>query len=473
MTLDGDGHVAVYAQTGAGKSVSVTIPNAFWWPGSLVVLDVKGDVFEATAGHRRDVLKQEVYRFDPASDEQRSHRWNPFECVDRRSFHRFRQIARQANMLFPEIDVVGGGANPAKFWDDAGRQAFTAIATILAEAVDGDLTMEEITHLFLRRDGHEVLSRRLVEWERAGQQFSRIAINQLSDYVGDDPKLRNDIRKTCSVKMQSWSDPQLAAVTAASDFDLRDLRRKPMTIYVTVQPGNIPRLRPLLRLFFDQVINLNTDRLPKQDPQLKEPVLMLCDEIARLGRMDILAQAPQYVRDYGIRMVFIGQSKAQFRAIYGENETDDIFSNIGAEIVFGTSDAKLAQEIESRLGDNTVMFTTRNKPRFMSWANLSKHGQSEHPHRRPLMLDQEVMQMDPSEQIIIRPGMPPAKTERIRWFDDPQLAKLRRPAPTIPRLNIDVASAWSAPPPSTPQPKPPAKRQSVKRSAALAPRPRT
>jgi type IV secretion system protein VirD4 len=437
IRFGGGSHVAVYAPTESGKSVSISIPNAFAWPGSLVVLDVKGEVFEKTAGHRA-AMGQKIYRFDPASDDECSHRWDPFASIDRHSHRRFRQISRQANMLFPEMNTVGSSANNGKFWDDAGRQAFTAVATILAESLSEDLTMEEMTHLFLRLDGHEVLKAKLVRWVREGQRFSRIAVNQLSDFVGEDAKLRGDIRKTVSTRLQTWADPQIAAVTAASDFDLRDLRREPMTIYVTVQPGNIPRLRPLLRLFFDQVINLNTDLMPKQDPTLKVPVLMLMDEIARLGRMDILAQAPQYVRDYGIRMAFIGQSKAQFRSIYGENETDDIFSNVGAEIMFGTADAKLSQEMENRLGDDTVMFTTRNRPRFMAWMNWSKQGESDHPHRRPLMLDQEIMQMDPTKQIIIRPGMPPMLTDRIRWYDDPRFEGLVQPPPTIPKLDIQV-----------------------------------
>jgi type IV secretion system protein VirD4 len=437
VTLPGGGHVALYAPTESGKGTGFVLPNAFAWPGSMVVLDVKGEVFEATAGHRK-VMGQEIYRFDPAAADARSHRWDPFALVDRRSDARFRQISRNANMLFPEVDSVGGGGNHNKFWDDAGRQAFTAVSTMLAETPGEDLTMEAVTHLFLQKDGHERLASKLTEWGQKGHQYSRIVVNQLSDYIGDDPKLRGDIRKTISTRLQVWSDPQICAATAANDFDLGDIRRKPMTIYVTVQPSEIPRVRPLLRLFFDQVIQANTEAMPKQDPTLKVPVLLLLDEIARLGRMDVLAQAPQYVRDYGIRVALVGQSKAQFRAIYGENETDDIFANIGAEIMFGSSDVKLTAEVEKRMGDNTVMFTTRNRPRFMAWLHWAKQGESEHPHRRPLMLHQELMQMPLDEQVIIRPGMPPMKTKRMRWYNDPRFSSLKRPPPVIPKLHISV-----------------------------------
>ena len=55
------------------------------------------------------------------------------------------------------------------------------------------------------------------------------------------------IRKTVTTRLQVWHNPRIAAATASSDFDVRDLRRQPMTIYVAVAPGDIPRMAPLLR----------------------------------------------------------------------------------------------------------------------------------------------------------------------------------------------------------------------------------
>jgi type IV secretion system protein VirD4 len=120
--------------------------------------------------------------------------------------------------------------------------------------------------------------------------------------------------------------------------------------------------------------------------------------------------------------------------------TADIFDNLGAEIVFGTADPDLTKELEERFGDGTVMFTTFNKPRFWSWFNLSKQSAGEHPHRRPLMLDQEVARMSPDEQLIIRPGMRPMKTRRIQWWSDPRFTTLVIPPPMIPLLPVHIAA---------------------------------
>jgi type IV secretion system protein VirD4 len=432
--LGGGEPVALHARTGSGKSVSMTMPNCFTWKGSLVVLDVKGEAFKHTAGYRAQ-MGQKVYLFDPASKEGRSHRWNPFSTIDRNSFTRHAEIARQANLLFPEMASSGSSTNP--FWQDAGRQAFASVATIIAETPEEPFTVDAVRRVFMRPDGRDWIAKLVADRRRQGLSYSKSAVEGAADYVsGGNPKTIEDIEKTITTHLQIWSDPQLVAATSASDFDLGDLRKQPMTIYVKVAPGQIPRLRPLLRLFFDAAINLNTIVTPQEDPTLTTQALFILDEFARLGRIDSLAQAAQYTRGYGLRMAYILQSKSQLRAIYGKDGTADIFDNVGAEIVFGTADAELTQELEKRLGDDTVMFTTRNKPRFMSWMNWAKHAESDHPHRRPLMLDQEIARMSPKEQLIIRPGMQPIKSLRAEWFSDPAFVSRVRAVPRIPELDV-------------------------------------
>lgn len=439
ITFGGGEPVGVHARTGSGKSADFAIPNCFTWEGSLVVLDVKGDAFRATAGHRSVAMGQDVYVLAPAHRSGRSHRWDPFASVRRNSIDRFRQIANIGNIQFPEVHQVGSGGNNSKFWDDAGRQAFKAVAMLLAESPFERLSMERITRLFMRADGHEFMADLISGRRGTEDPYSQDAVDGLSDYIGEDPKLRGDIRKTVSTAMQIWTEPYIASLTSGSDFDLRDLRRKPMTIYVIVAPRDIGWLKPLLRLFFDQLINLNTEVTPKHDSSLKYQTLVLLDEFVRLGRMDSLAHAAQYTRDYGVRVAYVVQNKAQVSNIYGRDGTADIFGNLGAELIFGANDQQVVADLEARLGDNTVTYANRSRPRYWSWFNMSKQSESEHPHKRPLMLDQEIAQMSPDEQLIIRPGMKPMKTGRARWFSDPVFTTRVRPPPVIPKLDVSIA----------------------------------
>ena len=456
INFTGSEHCSLYARTGTGKSSSVVIPNCFAWRGSLVVLDVKGEAFKATAGYRKYGLGQDVYLFDPAAENERTHRWNPLQPVQRDSTSRFDQISRQAFMLFPDASV-GSSSNADAFWIPSARGAFIAVATLLAETPGADFTIANVLRMFARSDSRDVLAR-MIRQRRAsrGPCYSQIAIDGLSDYLGGSGDQVGGIRKMTSTRLQAWFNPRIAASTAVSDFDIRQIRRRPMTIYVTVQPGNIARMRPVLSLFFDALVNLNTDVVPEDDPAIRWQTLVLLDEFIRLGKMESLSEAAQYVRGYGLRLLYVVQSKAQLRAKYGPDAAEDLFDNTGCEIVFGTNDLKLTKELSERMGDDTINVVTKNRPRWLAWMNWNKQSEAEHPHRRPLMLPQEIARLSPTEQLILRPGMLPAKTAQARWYDDPHFTSCVRPPPEIPRLNVVVAEDdGQTMMPTTPLPLPP------------------
>ena len=52
LTLPGQLSVMLSAPTRSGKGVGVVIPNLLNWPDSVVVLDIKGENYDVTAGYR-------------------------------------------------------------------------------------------------------------------------------------------------------------------------------------------------------------------------------------------------------------------------------------------------------------------------------------------------------------------------------------------------------------------------------------
>ena len=76
-----------------------------------------------------------------------------------------------------------------------------------------------------------------------------------------------------------------------------------------------------------------------------------------------------------------------------------------------------AQELEKRLGDATANVVTQNRPRWFAWLKSDKQQEAEHPHRRPLLLTQEVLQMPADEKIILR-----SRHEARACAQDPMVA---------------------------------------------------
>ena len=309
---------------------------------------------------------------------------------------------------------------------------------MIAETPREPLTMANVLRVFLRSNASQWMTRQIEGRRRTPQPYSRAVFDGISGYLSDDEKLGGSIRKTITAKLQIWSNPRVAAATNETDFDLREIRRRRMAIYIGVSPGDVPRNAPLLRLLFDALLSVNTSKTPEQDPSLTVPTLLMLDEFAQLGRMDRLAHALEYARGYGLRLFLIVQNRPQVMDAYGPHAASSIWDNVGCEMIYGTGDEKLAEQVERRLGDATVNVVTQNRPRWMSWPHPSRQHEAEHPHRRPLLLRQEVLQMPPDEQLILRPGMRPIRAKKIRWWQEREFIARCKAPPEIPELTVEI-----------------------------------
>ena len=102
MRFGGPEHVMLEAPTRAGKGVGVIIPNLLDWPDSLVVLDIKQENYDNTAGYRKDVLRQIVLLFNPLDPSGRTVRWNPLGYINRRDpVEVINELQKIAAMLYP------------------------------------------------------------------------------------------------------------------------------------------------------------------------------------------------------------------------------------------------------------------------------------------------------------------------------------------------------------------------------------
>src|SRR3546814_3221735 len=82
LTFGDNEHCIVEAPTRSGKGVGIVIPNLLSWPESVVVLDVKRENWEATAGFSQN-NGQAVTLLNPTDPEGRTARYNPPGYTDR------------------------------------------------------------------------------------------------------------------------------------------------------------------------------------------------------------------------------------------------------------------------------------------------------------------------------------------------------------------------------------------------------
>ncbi|TLY99676.1 MAG: type IV secretory system conjugative DNA transfer family protein, partial [Gammaproteobacteria bacterium] len=258
LMLAGQQGVALAAPPRAGKGTGVVVPNALNWPGSLVCVDIKRENWTITAGFRASA-GQACYLFDPFAEDGRTARWNPFSYVSGDPKRRLNDLQRIAEMLYPDPPNVD------PFWTASARSLFLGIALYLFETPSLPNTIGEVLRQGMASDdeGFGQHWKRLIEGRNSGSRpLSSQCVRALYDVIDLAPVTASSIRKTFTSRLDLWLNPILDAATAESDFDLRELRKKPMSIYVGVNPDDLHRLRPVLNLFFQQAIGLQTRELP-------------------------------------------------------------------------------------------------------------------------------------------------------------------------------------------------------------------
>ncbi|GAA7368880.1 type IV secretory system conjugative DNA transfer family protein [Helicobacter pylori] len=94
----------IVAPPGAGKTSAVAIPTLLSVPSSCVVLDIKGELCNLTAGYRQKHFKNKIFIFNPYGTDNSLY-FNPFDknIVSKMSFSEKRRLVEEiANTIFNE-----------------------------------------------------------------------------------------------------------------------------------------------------------------------------------------------------------------------------------------------------------------------------------------------------------------------------------------------------------------------------------
>lgn len=420
IRFGGAEHVLLYAPTRTGKGVGVVIPNLLSWPDSVIVLDVKRENWEASAGFRA-AHGQAVHLFDPFSPDRRTARFNPLGHIDRQDpVSTLNELQKIAAMLFPAPER----GDP--FWSEAARTGFIGVGAFIAQTPAAPFTLGEIYRQLTNDDPRTRLPNAIAERAHAGAPLSGPCVSALTDFCNAGENTFASIKQTITSRMGLWLNPDVDWATSASDFDLAEIKHRPTSLYLGVTPDNLVRVAPLYNLLLQQAIDLQTRRLP-EDEHGEPQLLIVLDEFARLGRAMMLAHGFSFLAGYGIRLLAVLQSPSQLREAYGDHLADEIMANCGVEVVFAPKDIRLAQALSERLGYLGQRSASRSRPLGLG---LGRRSVTESEQRRALMLPQELIALPEDQLIVLRSGIPPVRARKLRYYQSAAF-KRRVGAPPI------------------------------------------
>lgn len=442
LRFGGQEFTSLGAPTRSGKGVGVVIPNLLDWGNSCVVLDVKQECFSITSKYRANILNQKVYLFDPFSFN--THRYNPFKYLNFDAPDIELQIQALANSLYPAgrggkdffilqaqsifvaITYLFGKLNEENLlWGN--KFTLTAMAGALQgikidlggvepETVELEDTVETAQKMGLLTDTIYSKFRSFFEQAEAKDQF-----------VG--------VKSSYETPLKVFQDSLFEKATEENDFDFRDLRKEKITIYIGIKPENISTARPILNLFFTQLIYENIRQgLPDLNPELKHNVLMLMDEFTSIGFMEQYQTAIAYMAGYNLRSLIIYQNNTQLSEApplgYGDKGAETLLENHSCQVIYRPKKAKTAEEFSKRIGN----ITTESSNKSFNSKDALNMSRSENQTARALILPQEIMDLKDDEELLFCNSVK-IKCKKAFYFNDPYfMDKLKSVSPTLSKV---------------------------------------
>lgn len=396
-------HALIVAPTGRGKTTGFVIPNLLTYQGSVVVLDVKGENFEATSRHRA-AQGDKVFRFAPTDwKDGRSHRYNPLlriavlENVDRQQM----ELQLLASLFLQADDRVQGLL-------DGGIDLFVAAGLLAFERKRP--TLGEIYRITASGgDKQKEYRRRADEVQNPAAKliFMRMAST-------NNDTLTSYLSLLMTSGLKQWSNPAIDRATATSDFDFAEIRKTPLSVYLVVEPLMVKPLAPLIRLFFSDLLATLQDHEPDEDEPW--PVMIMLDEFNRLGKMPIVTDSIETLRSYRANLAIVTQTIPALDEIYGENARRALQGNAGIKLYLTPSDEKTIEELSKAVGKTTKRVVTRS--RSVGRNPFAGRSMSERTEETALLPEDEARRMDLDDIVLVVDAQMPVRAKRIKYYED-------------------------------------------------------
>ncbi|HWJ68975.1 MAG TPA: conjugal transfer protein TraG [Sphingobium sp.] len=423
---DGPEHVMAFAPTRSGKGVGLVVPTLLGWTGSAVIHDIKGENWQLTAGWRARF--SHCLLFNPT--DARSARYNPLLEV-RRGADEVRDVQNIADILVdPE-----GALERRNHWEKTSHSLLVGAILHILYAEEEKTLARVATFLSDPQRPFVATLKRMMATNHLGTPDAPVVhpvvASAAREVLNKSENERSGVLSTTMSFLGLYRDPTVAAVTAASDWRIVDLVEgaHPVSLYLVVPPSDISRTKPLVRLVLNQIGRRLTEKLHAENQPGRHRLLMMLDEFPALGRLDFFETSLAFLAGYGVRAFLIAQSLNQIEKGYGDHNA--ILDNCHVRVAFATNDERTAKRISDALGTATEQRAMRNYAghRLAPW--LAHVMVSRQETARALLTPGEVMQLPPTDELILVAGHPPVRASKLRYYEDRTFSGRILPAPAL------------------------------------------
>lgn len=398
--------LVVFGPPQSGKSAGIAIPALLEWEGPAVASSIKTDLYQATAGRRREL--GEVLIFDPYGlSPARGTTWSPLRLAS--SWDGALSVALRMSAA-AELDTsnVKGGS----YWTAAaeqrlapllwaGSQTGGGIAAVVRWAYgQGDAELPRILHQLIARAGDD---RELADARAAYD--AHVAFEALAG------ETRSSIESTVQMLLRAYRSPRVQFSARSCELSPERLLEGRNTLYLIGDSHRSRLLRPIFLALLQEIVDYAFHHATMRGGRLQQPLLLCLDELGNVAPLPNLAEVASTAPSHNIQLVSVFHDVAQARSRYGEQAQTVINSHRARMLLPGVADLETLRYFSDLLGERLHRERTPDS-------------QPLPPQRHPLSPPQELRQLGEGQALLIYGRLPPTKLRLRTYYGDRRLRKL-------------------------------------------------
>jgi type IV secretion system protein VirD4 len=430
---NGPENILLYAPPRSGKGVCLIVPTLLSWPHSAVITDLKGELWQLSAGWRQQHGGNKVLRFEPAASSG-SCCFNPLEEVRIGTEYEVGDVQNLATMI---VDPEGIGLRD--FWQRASQSLITgALLHLLYKAKrEGPPATLPALDAMLSDPGRSIekVWQEMLKYPHLNGRCHPVVTSSardMLDRVQEAGAEASGVLSTAKGFLSLYRDPTVAGNISHSDFRIADLMHhdSPVSLYLVTQPNDKTRLKPLVRVLVNQIVRLLASGITFENgqpkPAYKHRLLLMLDEFPSLGKLEIMQESLAFTPGYGLKAYLVCQDLNQLQAHYGRDEA--ITSACHLQIAFAPNRLETAEHLSKLTGTTTVVREQISRSGGIMGGNVSRTLQES---ARPLLTpdecrtlpgprkDAQGMILEGGDMLICAAGFPVCRGKQAPYFLDP------------------------------------------------------
>lgn len=343
ISSNAEANVAIFGPPGSGKTSGIAIISAMQFDGSVVAVDIKGDIYNYVSKHST----RKIARFCPDSPTalQDSVRFDPFAKLEK--------MDQTEKKLYLEsmatVLIADEGGSSSNYFTTRARKMFQGI-TYLILHTHPDASFPDIIHTILQGNIFDFV-------KEAINSDCQPAKELLASFYGNNEKNVSSSYDAMTTALIHFSNPVLDELLSKKGNQISiDMLDHGTDLYLQISQEHLDAYAPLFTLLIQNLSTAFSKRPDSSTGIKNRSILLLLDEFPQLTFSYHLINANlSTLRSKSVICMLIQQNLSQLEYRYQSVGARSILGNCNYQIILGSNDINSSKIFSETFGKKKTL----------------------------------------------------------------------------------------------------------------------